>query len=424
MVPVHLASYRERGVLRRFAAAGFPRWSFAIAELVVGLITTWWPARCCWRWPRRFTGCPPCTPRGVSCSRSPSARCAFVGLGVLLGSVLPSARSAQAVGLVLFFPSFLLGAGGPPPHVMGSAVRTVAGPLPLTLLTNAVREPWLGLGTATSSLLAVAALTVACRRGRRPPRGPVTHLVTFRRIRDMSGRSEPGPAVAWPGRLPGGDRRVRRRRRAGGRARPAQSTRLPVPRARCRCCRRTGTAVLLLRAQRPALLLLLYAAAASAGIAIVGDSSSSEPRSGSRCCLIAGWCALTGRSPGRPGVLAAGVVLFTVEWAWIKPDPGWGAWLAGSTVTVLAGLLIRHQLNLVEQLRARRLGWPAKARAEERNRIARDLHDVIAHTLTVSLLHVHERPASRRARSRPTRPAPWPRPSASAGRAWPRSGRS
>jgi ABC-2 type transport system permease protein len=84
----------------------------------------------------------------------------FISLGVLLGSVLPSARSAQAVGLVLYFPSFLLGAGGPPPHVMGSAVRTIAGPLPLTLLTNAVREPWLGIGTATSSLIALAALTV------------------------------------------------------------------------------------------------------------------------------------------------------------------------------------------------------------------------------------------------------------------------
>src|SRR3984957_1761201 len=37
MVPVHLASYRERGVLRRFAAAGFPRWSFAVAQMVTGL---------------------------------------------------------------------------------------------------------------------------------------------------------------------------------------------------------------------------------------------------------------------------------------------------------------------------------------------------------------------------------------------------
>src|SRR5690348_9087537 len=31
MLPVHLASYRERGVLRRFAVAGFPRWSFPLA---------------------------------------------------------------------------------------------------------------------------------------------------------------------------------------------------------------------------------------------------------------------------------------------------------------------------------------------------------------------------------------------------------
>ncbi len=85
-----------------------------------------------------------------------------MSLGVLLGSLLPSARSAQAVGLLIFFPSFLLGAGGPPPQVMGSAVRTAAGPLPLTLLTNAVREPWLGLGHATGSLVAVAALAVAC----------------------------------------------------------------------------------------------------------------------------------------------------------------------------------------------------------------------------------------------------------------------
>jgi signal transduction histidine kinase len=30
----------------------------------------------------------------------------------------------------------------------------------------------------------------------------------------------------------------------------------------------------------------------------------------------------------------------------------------------------------------------ARARAEERNRIGRELHDVIAHTLTVSLLHI------------------------------------
>ena len=148
----------------------------------------------------------------------------------------------------------------------------------------------------------------------------------------------------------------------------------------------TSMAVLLLRAQRPP-LLLAYAAAASAGIAIVGDNSSAN-LVWFAMLLIAGWCALVGgRRVGLAYWLPA-MVLFTAEWTWIKPDPGWGAWLAGGTVTFLGGLLIRYQLDLVEQLRAAQAGLAAKARAEERNRISRDLHDVIAHTLTVSLLHV------------------------------------
>jgi ABC-2 type transport system permease protein len=85
----------------------------------------------------------------------------FVNIGILLGSVLPSARAAQAIGLIIFFPSFLLGAGGPPPHVMGAALRTVAGYLPLTRVTDALRDPWLGIGTAGGSLAVVAALALA-----------------------------------------------------------------------------------------------------------------------------------------------------------------------------------------------------------------------------------------------------------------------
>ena len=161
MMPVHLASYRERGVLRRFAAAGFPRWSFAIAQLVVGLTTTLVACALLLVVAAPVYGIPPLHTWWRVAAALALGAVAFVAIGVLLGSVLPSARAAQAVGLLIFFPSFLLGAGGPPPHVMGSVVRQVAGPLPLTLLTNAVREPWLGLGSATGSLIAIAAIAVA-----------------------------------------------------------------------------------------------------------------------------------------------------------------------------------------------------------------------------------------------------------------------
>jgi ABC-2 type transport system permease protein len=161
MLPVHLASYREKGVLRRFAAAGFPRWSFPISQLIVGLATTAVSCALLLLVAAPVYGIPPVHAWWRVTAALALGSVAFVSLGVVLGSVLPSARSAQAVGLLIFFPSFLLGAGGPPPHVMGSVVRHVAGPLPLTLLTNAVREPWLGLGSATGSLAAVAVLAVA-----------------------------------------------------------------------------------------------------------------------------------------------------------------------------------------------------------------------------------------------------------------------
>jgi len=143
-------------------------------------------------------------------------------------------------------------------------------------------------------------------------------------------------------------------------------------------------AVFLLRRRRPA---PLYAVVACAGITAVGGSRSANPVWFGMLMVVA-WCALTGgRRVGLPLWLAA-LALFTVQWVHFSPDQGWGAWLAGSTVMVLGGLLVRNQLILVAQLRAAQAGLSAQARTEERNRISRDLHDVIAHSLTVSLLHV------------------------------------
>ena len=169
VVPVHLASYRERGVLRRFAAAGFPRWSFAITELVVGLVTTALAWLTLLLVAAPIYGVPAVHEGWRVATALLLGTVGFVSAGVILGSVLPSSRAAQAVGLLLFFPSFLLGAGGPPPHVMGATLRHIADVLPLTLVTNAARNPWLGLGSATGSLalvavLAVVATLVAARR--------------------------------------------------------------------------------------------------------------------------------------------------------------------------------------------------------------------------------------------------------------------
>ena len=160
MLPVRIATYRERGVLRRFAAAGFPRWSFAISQMAVGLTAIAVSGAALLTVAAPVYGVPEVDDPVQVAVGVVVGSVGFVSLGVLLGTLLPSARAAQAVGLMLFFPSFLLGVGGPPPAVMSDALAEIADKLPLAMVNDVVRQGWLGLGDATGNLVAVAVLSV------------------------------------------------------------------------------------------------------------------------------------------------------------------------------------------------------------------------------------------------------------------------
>jgi ABC-2 type transport system permease protein len=86
---------------------------------------------------------------------------AFAGIGALLGSLMPSARAAQGLGLLLFFGTFFLVGGGPPPGVLPDALNDAAGLTPTGLLVDAIRTPWHGGGLDIPALLALAAIAVA-----------------------------------------------------------------------------------------------------------------------------------------------------------------------------------------------------------------------------------------------------------------------
>jgi signal transduction histidine kinase len=144
-----------------------------------------------------------------------------------------------------------------------------------------------------------------------------------------------------------------------------------------------ATALFLLRL-RP---VIVYAAAATAGVAVLGNADSSTIV-WFALVLVAVWCVLAG-GVWVGGVYWAGaVLLFGGEWLWVKREPGWAPWIAGVTISVIGALFIRHQLVLLERLHAAQADLAERSRVEERSRIARELHDVIAHSLTVSLLHV------------------------------------
>ena len=160
MLPIHIASYRERGVLRRFTAAGFSRWSFLSAEAWLGLISIAVAGVVLLLVAAPVYGVPPVHDPLRAAAGIVVGSIAFVSIGVLLGTLLPTARAAQAVGLLLYFPSFLLGVGGPPTSVMPPVLRAIAENQPLALANQAIRDPWLGLGDGTVPLLIVAAIAV------------------------------------------------------------------------------------------------------------------------------------------------------------------------------------------------------------------------------------------------------------------------
>jgi ABC-2 type transport system permease protein len=165
MVPVHVAAYRERGVLRRFAAAGFPRWSFALASGAVGVALTLAGCLVLLAFAAPVYGLPPVHRPLWTVAGVLAGAVAMTSIGLLIGCLVPTARAAQGVGLLAFFPSFLLGGGGPPPSVLGDGIRHVADLLPLTHVTESIRDPWLGTGTGAGDLAVVLAFAVASALG-------------------------------------------------------------------------------------------------------------------------------------------------------------------------------------------------------------------------------------------------------------------
>jgi signal transduction histidine kinase len=126
-----------------------------------------------------------------------------------------------------------------------------------------------------------------------------------------------------------------------------------------------------------------------AGVGVVLDTGGSGTNLGYfGLCTLALLCVLT--AGPRIGYLfaCAALALLCVRLVTSHFDTGWLAWIGGVFVSALGGAVIVHEQRLLAQLQAAQAGLAERTRTQERARIARDLHDVIAHSLTVSLLHI------------------------------------
>jgi len=171
-LPVHIATHRELGVLRRFRASGLSAGVLVASEIALGVVLGTVAVVVVLLAGTAVYGLQaPVDPLGVLGWYLAGLAC-FIAIGGALGSLLPTGRSATALGNLLFVPMFLLGGGGPPRAVMTGFMRTLSDVLPLSHVVGGLRQAWLGQTDDPHTLwwpllVAAAAVAVAMRTSRR-----------------------------------------------------------------------------------------------------------------------------------------------------------------------------------------------------------------------------------------------------------------
>lgn len=166
-LPTHIATNRELGVLKRYRASGIAAWSVVGSQLVVTFTIAAISAvvLVAVAMPVHDVTSPDSI--GTVLLGFLLVGLEFAALGILLGAVLPSARSAQALGVMLWFVFMMVGGAGPPPEVLTGAMGTVGELTPLRYAINVMQDGWLGLDPGNAwwmvAVIAVVAALAAIR---------------------------------------------------------------------------------------------------------------------------------------------------------------------------------------------------------------------------------------------------------------------
>lgn len=143
-LPITVASYRERGILRRLQATPLRPQAILGAQVIVNFLMTMWgmgllvvAGKLVYN--LRFDG----NPFSVLAAFVLSSM-SFFALGFVLAGLLPTARTAQIVAMVLFYPMIFLSGATIPREVLPESIRQVAQILPLSHVVTLLRGLWMG----------------------------------------------------------------------------------------------------------------------------------------------------------------------------------------------------------------------------------------------------------------------------------------
>lgn len=160
VVPTALATYREKGILRRLSASPAPTVALLGAQLVVNtLLACFATAVLVVVGSLAF---------GIAGPKDPLmfllafllGVAALFAIGLLIAAVAPSARAANAIGMAAFFPSLFFAGVYIPWNAMPEIMRRISDFTPLGAAIQAVRAAWTGGDVRPLHLVIMAAYAV------------------------------------------------------------------------------------------------------------------------------------------------------------------------------------------------------------------------------------------------------------------------
>jgi len=145
-VPITTAARRESGVLRRFRATPLRPITYLVSDVSVNLGMTLLGVLLLFVVGRlaygvRFEGGVVNVLGGICLGAS-----TFLAVGYVLAGLAPTARVAQVVGMVLFYPMMFLSGASIPLELMPQGVRDASRFIPLTHVVSLIKGLWFGEG--------------------------------------------------------------------------------------------------------------------------------------------------------------------------------------------------------------------------------------------------------------------------------------
>jgi ABC-2 type transport system permease protein len=160
-IPNSLGTYREKGILRRLSTTPANPAGLLIAQLLVNLVLSLASIALVMaigvgfldmRMPKNVPGLVAAIVLGTA---------ALFALGLFVAAIAPSAKAAQGIGMILFFPSMFFAGLYLPKEAMPAALARIGDFTPLGAFRQTLQDSWAGLAPDSVQLIFLGVLVLA-----------------------------------------------------------------------------------------------------------------------------------------------------------------------------------------------------------------------------------------------------------------------